>query len=265
MYRNAVLSTERGNVVIETTPRPFGPPPSKGGTRLPSPLKRGDKTLVPPWRGLSALADGGCIETQFYRQNETVMSHNNPPAFQATPLKRGDEAPNPPQRGDEEGFAMKKDYFQHYGSTLQEQARDLRKNHTEPERKLWFCFLREQRPKFSCQKVVGPYILDFFCPELLLAIELDGESHTETVEHDRLRTAYLEEQNIKVLRFTNQDVMKRFDAVCEAIYKEILVPPPQGAVSEADWGLCRNVGLPRERNNDINEANPPAAYAATPL
>jgi very-short-patch-repair endonuclease len=69
---------------------------------------------------------------------------------------------------------------------------------------------------------------------LLLAIELDGESHTETVEHDRLRTAYLEEQNIRVLRFTNEDVMKRFDAVCEAIS---LVPPLQGAVSEADWGL----------------------------
>ena len=138
---------------------------------------------------------------------------------------------------------MKKDYFQHYSSTLQEQARDLRKNLTEPERKLWFCFLREQRPKFSCQKVVGPYILDFFCPELLLAIELDGESHTETVEHDRLRTSYLEEQNIKVLRFTNQDVMKRFDAVCEAIYGEIPRAPSEGAVSEADWGLYRKVTL----------------------
>ena len=124
---------------------------------------------------------------------------------------------------------MKKEFFQHYGSTLQEQARDLRKNMTEPERKLWFCFLKEQKQKFSCQKVVGPYILDFFCPELRMAIELDGESHTETVEHDRLRTAYLEEQNIKILRFTNEDVMKRFEGVCEAIYRETLVPPLQGA------------------------------------
>ena len=71
---------------------------------------------------------------------------------------------------------MKETYFRHYGSTLQEQARDLRKNLTIPERKLWFCFLKEQKPKFSCQKVIGSYIVDFFCSDLMLAIELDGEA-----------------------------------------------------------------------------------------
>ena len=116
---------------------------------------------------------------------------------------------------------MKETYFRHYGSTLQEQARDLRKNLTIPERKLWFCFLKEQKPKFSCQKVIGSYIVDFFCSDLMLAIELDGESHTETVSHDQNRTKYLQEQHIQVLRFTNQDVMQRFDAVCEAILQEI--------------------------------------------
>ena len=153
---------------------------------------------------------------------------------------------------------MKKNNFRHYGSTLQEQARDLRKNLTEPERKLWFCFLREQRPKFSCQKVVGPYILDFFCPELLLAIELDGESHTETVEHDRLRTAYLEEQNIKVLRFTNQDVMKRFDAVCEAIYRETLVPPNQGGGPKGRGVVSKRI-FSSHSHNDIYDTTPTAS------
>ena len=137
---------------------------------------------------------------------------------------------------------MKKNHFRHYGSTLQEQARDLRKNMTEPERKLWFCFLKEQKTKFSCQKVVGPYILDFFCPELRMAIELDGESHTETVEHDRLRTAYLEEQNIKILRFTNEDVMKRFEGVCEAIYREFPRPPSTGGWHEVPGG-CDGTAL----------------------
>ena len=169
---------------------------------------------------------------------------------------------------------MKKEFFQHYGSTLQEQARDLRKNLTEPERKLWFCFLREQTPKFSCQKVVGPYILDFFCPELLLAIELDGESHTETVEHDRLRTAYLQEQNIRVLRFTNEDVMKRFDAVCEAIYRDTLVPPHQGAgglVPPLQGGGAQRRGgvsfttFPRSDETMKSHHNPQSAYADSPL
>ena len=132
---------------------------------------------------------------------------------------------------------MKNEYFRHYGSMLQEQARDLRKNMTEPERKLWFCFLKEQNPKFSCQKVIGPYIVDFFCAKLRLAIELDGESHTETVIHDCERTNYLQEQGIKIIRFTNEDVRKRFSGVCETILQEMtLVPPSQGAVGGANGG-----------------------------
>ena len=82
---------------------------------------------------------------------------------------------------------MKENYFRHYGQTLQEQARDLRKNMTGPERKLWFCFLKGLSPKFSCQKIIGPYIVDFFCAAYDLAIEIDGESHTETVTHDQVR------------------------------------------------------------------------------
>ena len=159
---------------------------------------------------------------------------------------------------------MKKEFFQHYGSTLQEQARDLRKNMTEPERKLWFCFLKEQKQKFSCQKVVGPYILDFFCPELRMAIELDGESHTETVEHDRLRAAYLEEQNIKILRFTNEDVMKRFESVCEAIYREFPRPPLTGGWHEVPGGCIDYHIVSACRYSDI-KSQPPVSFADSPL
>ena len=139
---------------------------------------------------------------------------------------------------------------------------------TGPERKLWFCFLAKHEPRFICQKVIGPYIVDFYCPTLRLAIELDGESHTETVEHDRLRTNYLKEQKIALLRFTNQDVIKRFRDVCEGILLETqkpLVPPPQGAVGEANGGCIRDHTFSIERNRDEDETTPRPPSAATPL
>ena len=112
---------------------------------------------------------------------------------------------------------MKENHFRHYGQTLQEQARDLRKNMTGPERKLWFCFLKGLSPKFTRQKIIGPYIIDFFCAAYDLAIELDGESHTESYFHDKMREQYLIQQNIRILHFTNSDVTHRFQNVCDAI------------------------------------------------
>ena len=133
-------------------------------------------------------------------------------------------------------------YFRHYSSLSQEQARDLRQNPTGPERKLWFCFLKEQKPRFRRQKIIGPYIVDFFCAERNLAIELDGESHEESAQNDALRSQYLNELGIKVLRFTNQEITEQFEGVCQAIYNA-LVPPLQGAVSEADWGFDQVTAL----------------------
>ena len=114
---------------------------------------------------------------------------------------------------------MNQNLFRHYGSALQEQSKDLRKNMTEPERKLWFCFLKEQKPKFSCQKIIGPYIVDFYCAQLQLAIELDGSQHytLEGMVRDEERTAFLEANGIMVLRFSNADVMKNLRGVCEQI------------------------------------------------
>ena len=162
---------------------------------------------------------------------------------------------------------MKKDFFYHYGTTLQEQARELRANLTEPERKLWFCFLKDQTPKFSCQKVIGPYIVDFYCPALSLAIELDGESHTETVKHDRIRTEYLKNRNIQILRFTNQEVMKQFRPVCEAIEQKMrtLVPPAQGAgTAQAVTGGLTGKQFCQSTVKQQDGNNPPPASQAPP-
>ena len=98
-------------------------------------------------------------------------------------------------------------------------ARQLRKDMTKEERHLWYDFLKDYPAKFYKQKIVGNYILDFYCEQAKLAIELDGSQHYEDVgqEYDRLRTAYLESLGIRVLRFSNEDIKKNFRGVCEAV------------------------------------------------
>jgi very-short-patch-repair endonuclease len=77
--------------------------------------------------------------------------------------------------------------------------------------------------KFRRQHSVGPYILDFYCPSVRLAIELDGDSHftDEGLAYDRERTAYLNALRIRVLRFFNSDVHANVAGVCEQILAEV--------------------------------------------
>ena len=98
-------------------------------------------------------------------------------------------------------------------------AKTLRKNMTPWERKLWYEFLRNYPIRFQRQKAIGNYIVDFYCHQAKLVLELDGSQHCEpkTVEYDRDRTAFLEEKGLFVLRLSNLDVMKQFRSVCEMI------------------------------------------------
>ncbi len=103
-------------------------------------------------------------------------------------------------------------------------SRDLRKNATEEERILWYQFLRTQTPRWRRQAVVGRYILDFYCRTKKLAIELDGSQHfePEAQAYDARRTAYLNANGIRVLRFTNTDIHKNLRGVAEAIQQAVL-------------------------------------------
>ena len=109
----------------------------------------------------------------------------------------------------------------HYGRnrTLLYNARTLRKDMTKEERHLWYGFLRYCRPRFRRQEIIGNYILDFFCHNARLAIELDGSQHYEAsaVHYDNQRTAHLQNLGIRVVRFSNTDVNKNFDGVCQQI------------------------------------------------
>ena len=99
-------------------------------------------------------------------------------------------------------------------------AQALRKNMTKEEAQLWYQCLCRAKYRFRRQYVIGNYIADFYCHQAKLVVELDGSQHytPEELEYDRKRTAYLEMQGLKVIRFSNLDVVQRFRDVCEVIY-----------------------------------------------
>lgn len=98
-------------------------------------------------------------------------------------------------------------------------ARELRKNMTKQERHLWYDFLRNYPVRFLRQKIIENYIVDFYCSKANLVIEIDGGQHYQdkNIISDELRTKTLEKYNLKVIRFTNIDIDKNFEAVCNTI------------------------------------------------
>ena len=102
-------------------------------------------------------------------------------------------------------------------------SQKLRKNMTKEERHLWYDFLKSYPEQFKRQFPFGPYIVDFYCHQAKLVIELDGSQHCEPEEiaYDNARTAYLEEQGLYVLRISNRDVFVQFCPVCELIDRTV--------------------------------------------
>lgn len=113
--------------------------------------------------------------------------------------------------------------------TLQSKRKQLRNNSTPAEQLLWK-FLHKRYflgLKFRRQHSVGNYILDFYCPEIRLAIELDGYSHSlkEQFQYDEERTHKLKEEGIRVMRFSNEEVLKHVEGVLSVLEKSILDHP----------------------------------------
>ena len=100
-----------------------------------------------------------------------------------------------------------------------ELARQLRKEPTSAERRLWMV-LRGNKlngANFRRQHAIGKYVIDFCCVKKKLTIELDGSQHMEQSQYDIQRTAYLESQGYKVIRFWNERVMNNFKEVIRSI------------------------------------------------
>ena len=102
-------------------------------------------------------------------------------------------------------------------------AKQLRKDMTPWERKLWYCFLKDYPVRFQRQKCIDNYIADFYCFRANLVVELDGGGHydPENQEKDAQRTRILESYGMKVIRFCNTDIDKNFYGVCTVIDNEV--------------------------------------------
>ncbi len=98
-------------------------------------------------------------------------------------------------------------------------SRGLRQNMTKEENKLWYQFLRKYPIQFKHQYIIGSYIVDFYCYQARLIVELDGSQHYEQTEQakDAARTAYLKSRGFQVVRYSNLDVTRSFRLVCEDI------------------------------------------------
>ncbi|HEY9824370.1 MAG TPA: endonuclease domain-containing protein [Stenomitos sp.] len=111
------------------------------------------------------------------------------------------------------------DFHLPYNPALVPRAKELRKNMTPAEKKLWFSYLRQFRFKVLRQRPIDHFIVDFYCPSLKLVIEIDGERHftDEGQAYDQARTTQLEGYGLRVIRFTNQQVLQDFRSVCEQL------------------------------------------------
>lgn len=106
---------------------------------------------------------------------------------------------------------------------LKQRSRDLRKNLTDAEQKLWQKLRNKQIKdhKFRRQFVLGNYIVDFICLDKRLIIEVDGGQHMENVDYDSQRDEWLKSQSFKILRFWNNQVLNEIDSVLEVIVKNL--------------------------------------------
>ncbi|NIN01364.1 MAG: DUF559 domain-containing protein [candidate division Zixibacteria bacterium] len=113
----------------------------------------------------------------------------------------------------------------YYNKNLKDRSRTLRKNMTDAERLLWSRLRRKQLKgyQFYRQKIIGNYIVDFYCPKATLIIELDGSQHYEEegMKRDKRRDAYLKNLGLKVLRFSDKDVFENLNGVLEKILEDL--------------------------------------------
>lgn len=120
------------------------------------------------------------------------------------------------------------DFHLPYNRALVSRAKELRKNMTSAEKKLWYRYLRTFNFKVFRQRPIDCFVVDFYCPSLKLVIEVDGESHytKEGNDYNKERTRRLESYGLTVVRYTNQQVLGDFESVCDEIGRSIPPSPP---------------------------------------
>ncbi len=135
-----------------------------------------------------------------------------------------------------------------FNKNSKEKARKLRRNMTLAEKKIWYQLLVNDGLnglRFLRQKPIDQYIVDFYCHQLKLVIEIDGESHLaeDAKEYDEVRTKVLNGYGIEVIRYTNDQILNRFGEVEADLRKRVNPPAPlceRGFRSSGiflDWSL----------------------------
>jgi len=142
------------------------------------------------------------------------------PVPSSLPSCQGDGPSSLPDKGGRgEGFLP-------YDKKLTALARQNRTNPTQAELTIWREILRKRlfaRFKFLRQKPIGGYIVDFYCSELRLVVEIDGDSHAETVEYDRERTKFLNSLGLQVIRYTNNEALNNLEDVYDDLMRQLLL------------------------------------------
>ncbi len=114
---------------------------------------------------------------------------------------------------------MSRNKILHYNEHLKQRARELRKNSTSSEILLWKYIRKKQinNLEFHRQIPIDNFIVDFYCHEIMCAIEIDGSSHDNKEEYDKERQLKLESMGVKFIRFNHSDVIKNIEGVVETI------------------------------------------------
>ena len=119
--------------------------------------------------------------------------------------------------------------YLNYDSKLKERAKDLRNNSTLSEVLLWLQLKNKKLGfDFHRQKQIDNFIVDFFCPKLMLAIEIDGVSHNDKVEYDKFRQKKLENFGVRFIRFRDCDVKKNMQGCVDFLKEWIEENTPPG-------------------------------------
>lgn len=113
--------------------------------------------------------------------------------------------------------------FTGYDKKLKSRADELRKNMTQQEWNLWYFYLRNHRLKWYRQRIIDRFIVDFYCHTAKLVIEIDGGQHytEQGIVYDTERTQVLQGYGLKVLRYTNQQLVDNFQEVCWDIERNL--------------------------------------------
>ncbi|MCK5412772.1 MAG: endonuclease domain-containing protein [Candidatus Pacebacteria bacterium] len=121
-------------------------------------------------------------------------------------------------------YRIKNKKFIPYNRNLTKKARENRKNPTKAEKKIWYEVLKNKEfnsYKFIRQKPLDNFIVDFYCSELLFAIEIDGDSHLEQIDYDKSRTKKLNQFGIKIVRYTNFEILDNIEGVYDDLKKRV--------------------------------------------